>query len=411
MNFLFIHQNFPGQFRHVAAALARDPSHQMVGLGDGANIRVPPQPVERLRVVGYRHEEKPNPATHHYLRDHEHHIRRGQNVARACLELVRQGFHPDVVMAHPGWGEAIFLRDVFPQARLLNYCEYYYRADGGDVGFDPDFPVDMDDRLKVRVRNNTQLQSLVAGDRGLSPTRWQHSRYPSDLARRIEVIHEGIDTATVRPDDQAQLVVDGIALRAGDPVITYVARNLEPYRGFHVFMRALPRLLARHPGARVLVVGGDDVSYGRRLPKGETYREKYLAEANAMAEAIDWSRVHFFGKLPYADYLKVLQVSAAHVYLTYPFVLSWSMLEAMATGCLLVASDTAPVTEVLKHGENGLLTPFFDHDALADRLLDVLAAPEDFRHLRDAARQTIEASYDRDRICLPAWLRWMQSGC
>lgn len=409
MNFLFIHQNFPGQFRHIAAALARDPGHQVVGLGDGANLRAPAQPAERLRIVGYRHEDKPNPATHHYLRDHEHHVRRGQSVARACLELQRQGFRPDVVMAHPGWGEATFLRDVFPQARILTYCEYYYRADDGDVGFDPDFPADMDDRLKVRIRNNTQLQSLVAGDRGLSPTHWQQSRYPADFRGRIDVIHEGVDTATVRPDAESRLVVDGLTLRAGDPVITYVARNLEPYRGFHVFMRALPRLLARHPTARVLIVGGDAVSYGRRLPEGQSYRQKYLAEANAMANAIDWSRVHFLGKLPYGDYLKVLQVSAAHVYLTYPFVLSWSMLEAMAAGCLLVASDTAPVTEVLRHRENGLLTPFFDHDALTDRLLDVLAAPGDFRPLREAARQTVVDAYDRDRVCLPAWLRWMQA--
>ncbi len=407
MRYLFIHQNFPGQFRHVAKVLADDPSNEVIGIGEAPNLKSRPALHARIRVLSHQPHGSAHKETHHYLRDFEGHVRRGQSIVRLLLKLRdEEGFQPDVVVAHPGWGEGLFLKDVFPNAKIIQYFEYYYQGTGGDVGFDPEFPSTLDDQLRVRIKNSTQLHSLIGCDQGISPTAWQQSRYPAELRNKIEVIHEGIDTEIVKPDAGAWVEINGQRLQAGDEIVTYVARNLEPYRGFHTFMRSLPKLQALRPNAKVIIVGGDEVSYGKRLPEGQTYRQRYCAEVQ---DRVDWSRVFSVGKLPYADYLKVLQISAAHVYLTYPFVLSWSMLEAMAAGCLLVASDTAPVKEVIEDGQNGLLVDFFDHDRLANKITEVLANPEIHPPLRNSARKTIVEQYDLKTLCLPKMLRFLRS--
>ncbi len=407
MRYLFIHQNFPGQFCHVAKVLADDPSNEVIGIGEAPNLKSRPALHARIRVLSHQPHGSAHKETHHYLRDFEGHLRRGQTVVRLLLKLRDEdGFQPDVIVAHPGWGEGLFLKDIFPNARIIQYFEYYYQGTGGDVGFDPEFPSTLDDQLRVRIKNTTQLHSLIGCDQGVSPTAWQQSRYPAELRNKIEVIHEGIDTEIVKPDAGAWVEINGQRLQAGDEIVTYVARNLEPYRGFHTFMRSLPKLQALRPNAKVIIVGGDEVSYGKRLPEGQTYRQRYCAEVQ---DRVDWSRVFSVGKLPYADYLKVLQISAAHVYLTYPFVLSWSMLEAMAAGCLLVASDTAPVKEVIEDGQNGLLVDFFDYDRLANKITEVLANPEIHPPLRNSARKTIVEQYDLKTLCLPKMLRFLRS--
>lgn len=401
MKFLLVHQNFPGQFRHVASALASNPAHQVVALGETHNIKQHPQLHPKISTVGYEPFGQGGKETHHYIRDYEGHIRRGQSVVRATLKIKEKGFRPDVVIAHPGWGEALFLKDVFPDAKHINYFEYYYQGRGGDVGFDQEYPVTLDDQLRVRVKNSTQLQSLVSCDLGISPTHWQKQRFPQEFQRKIEIIHEGVNTDAIQADPAALIQLGDHTFRKGDEIVTYVARNLEPYRGFHVFMRSLPMLLKAKPYARVIIVGGDDVSYGRRLPPGESYRSQLCKE---LQNDIDWSRVHFVGKLPYSHYLKVLQVSAVHVYLTYPFVLSWSMLEAMASGCTVVASATAPVEEVIHHGHNGLLVDFFDPTALATQIADVLTTPSTYTSLGQNARDKVVQDYDLKTVCLPHWL-------
>jgi len=399
MRYLFIHQNFPGQFRHIARALADDLANEVIGVGDVNNIQVKPGLHPRIRLLSYQPHGTGHKATHHYLRDFEGHIRRGQTVVRLLLKLRdEEGFYPDVIVAHPGWGEGLFLKDVFPKAEIIQYFEYYYQGSGADTGFDPEFPNTFDDQLRVRIKNSTQLQSLMGCDQGVSPTHWQKSLYPDELRHKIEVIHEGIDTNVVRPDSNASVSINGDRMQAGEEIITYVSRNLEPYRGFHTFIRSLPELQARRPNARVIIVGGSDVSYGKRLPEGQTYRQRYV---NAVKDRVDWSKVFFVGKLPYADYLKVLQVSSAHVYLTYPFVLSWSMLEAMAAGCLLIASDTAPVKEVINDGENGHLVNFFDHRQIAARIDAALSNSAQAQRLRTEARKKIVNEYDLKTICIP----------
>ncbi len=404
MRFLFVHHNFPGQFRHVAHALADDPLHEVVGIGEAKNFKAGAAMHPRIRIQTYPTPKRGGEQTHPYLRDTEGHVRRGQQAFRAATRIKARGFVPDVIVVHPGWGEGLFLRELFPAARHIHYCEYFYHADGGDVGFDPEFPLTFDDRIKVPVKNSTQLLGLVRCDAGISPTVWQRSRYPAEYQGKIDILHEGVDTDVVRPDPQAVLEIQGQTLRAGEEIVTYVARNLEPYRGFHCFMRALPRLQALRPSARFVIVGGNEVSYGRRLPEGESYRQKYCAE---IQDQVDWSRILFTGKLPYSDYLKVLQVSAAHVYLTYPFVLSWSMLEAMAAGCLVIGSATAPVLDVIVDGDNGLLTDFFDTEMLAQKVADALADPQTRAPIRTRAREFARQHYDLQTRCVPAWIDFL----
>jgi len=400
---LFVHQNFPGQYKHLAPAMAQEKENTVVALGEKKNLKQ--HSIESLsqagiKLLGYETPKGASNSTHHYIRGLESAVRRGQAVVRATLPLREKGFIPDVVCAHPGWGEALYLKDVFPEAKHLYFLEFFYRARGSDVGFDPEFPNQLDDQFRVRTKNTTLLLSLDAMDWGVSPTAWQRDQHPVPFQNQISVIHDGINTKTVKPNPDASLTLKekGLTLTQKDEVITYVARNLEPYRGFHSFTRSLPELLRRHPNAHVLILGGDDVSYGRRPPQGTTYRQQYLAE---IQDPIDLDRVHFLGKLPYQSYLAVLQVSSAHVYLTYPFVLSWSMLEAMAAGCLVIGSATPPVQEVLHHEENGLLVDFFKTEEIVDTITRVLEHPNRMQALREKARKTVVETFDLESVCLP----------
>ena len=405
---LFIHQNLPGQFRRLMRYLQTRPDYQVVAIGEETAVRREPVG-PALRVIGYPRPDGPGEKTHHYLRHFEGCVRRGQAVARACVALQQEGFEPDVVVCHPGWGEALFVKDVFPRARLVVFCEFWWAADGLDVGFDPEYPVSFDDRLRIRIKNSVLMQSLLAADDGVAPTRWQLGVHPPELRGKIREVHEGIDTRQLGPDPHARLVLpNGTVLTRAQPVLTYVARNLEPYRGFHVFMRSLPRLLAGNPELQVVVIGGDGVSYGCRPPTGHaSYREALMAELGALAErgvTVDWSRVHFLGKVPYATYRSALQVASLHLYLTYPFVLSWSMLEAMAVGVPVLGSDTAPVREVIRDGGNGFLTPFFDVALLADRALDLIARRHEIAPVGLEGRATVLRRYDFDTVGLPVYL-------
>ncbi|MCP5229998.1 glycosyltransferase family 4 protein [Accumulibacter sp.] len=399
MRVLFVHQNFPGQYKHLAPALANLPGNQVVAIGEEANVKRVRDLHPRIRLLAYPEPRGASKQTHHYLHSSEAAVRRGQAVLRLAMELRKQGFVPDLICAHPAWGEALFLKDVYPGARLLLYLEFFYRAHGSDMNFDAEFPTSFDDQCRIRIRNATQLISLEAADAGLSPTRWQRDQYPAAYQGLIRVIHDGVQTRLVCPGVVGGFPLPGGGtLRSGDEVVTYVARNLEPYRGFHVFMRALPAVLRARPKAQVLIVGGDDVSYGRHLPPGQTYRELFCRE---IGSALDASRVHFMGRLPYARFVDVLRLSSAHVYLTYPFVLSWSVLEAMSCECPIIASDTAPVREIVEAGRNGLLVDFFSPAALAEKIISVLEDPGQMANLRTQARRDIHEQLDLEAHALP----------
>jgi glycosyltransferase involved in cell wall biosynthesis len=368
MKVLFIHQSFPGQFANLAASLARDKKNQVVALA----MEKLPAPAG-VQVRQYALLRRPAAEAHPLLRDQESKVLRAEACAAAAMLLKREGFEPDVIIAHPGWGEALFIKDVYPKAKLVLYCEYYYAIEGQDVGFDPeDPPLTMESRFALRLKNATNLLSMEIADAAISPTKWQRSTYPAWAQERISVIHDGIDFGRLKPDPKAFLSLSTkqgeVKVKAGDEVLTYVSRNLEPIRGFHVFMRTLPEVMKRRPKARVLIVGGDDRGYGYALPGG-TWREKMLAE---VGQDIDLSRVHFLGKVAYQSYLGVLNVSRVHAYWTAPFVLSWSYLEAALSGLKVIASDTPPVREFSDRlGTNTV--GFFDKAAYADAIVEALA--------------------------------------
>ena len=393
-NYLFIHQNMPAQFLHLCKYL-RSRGHSVYFITKNKTNML-----NGITKVMYKTARDPSKDVHPYLRNFEDAVLHGQAVFRSIDNLLKRGFRPDIVIGHAGWGETMFVRDALPDVPILNYFEFYYNSVGQDVGFDPEFPANLDSQIALRVRNSVALVAHAGSDRGLTPTLWQFRTHPAALRADMSVIHEGIDTDVIRPNPEATFTLpNGKVLRPGMKVITFVARNLEPYRGFHIFMRALPDIQKRHPDAEVVIVGQDGVSYGRPLPDGQTYKQHLLDEVS-----IDRSRVHFTGHLRSPEFRSVMHVSAAHIYLTYPFVLSWSLLEAMATGCLVIASRTQPLEEVIEDGHNGLLVDFFDRATLVDRVDEALSNPAKFKEMRTAARHTAVARYDTDTICLPKQL-------
>jgi glycosyltransferase involved in cell wall biosynthesis len=401
MNVLFLHNNFPGQYRHIARAFARSPQVQVAAIGSSTS-----RAMDGVNLIRYSLSNADASAAHPFARRFDVECYRAEQVLYALSSLGATGFVPDLIMAHPGWGETLPLRTIFPNARILLYCEFFYGMQGRDVGFDPEFPeTGADGHVALHLKNASTLLALADCDAGVSPTAWQRSTFPEHYQQKIAVLHEGIDVDIAKPDPDAVLrLPSGREFRCSDEVVTFAARNLEPLRGYHIFMRALPRIMEMRPRAQVIVIGGDEVSYGAAPPSGTTWKSTFFDE---IAGRIDQSRIHFVGRLPYSDYLNALQISSAHVYLTYPFVLSWSLLEALSAGCVVVGSDTVPVREVV-NSKNGLLVPFFDVQGLADQVIEPLAYPARFRSLRVQARQTILDRYDLTRICLPKMNAFIQ---
>lgn len=396
MKILFVHQNFPGQFLHLAPALAAR-GHEVLALTDGTNKRQ-----STIRTLRYKHDAPPvDPAQTRLGRNYTTMSDRGVTVARACCQLRdRDGYVPDVIVGHSGWGETLFLKDVWPSAKLIVYAEFYYQGIGADVGFDTEWQAHGFDQVMIAQGRAAHLgQALLHADAGLSPTQWQASTFPAPLRRMVDVIHDGVDTQVMTPNPQARVTLpNGRVLAANDEVLTFVNRNLEPYRGYHIFMRALPDILAARPNADVVIVGGDEVSYGAAPQGAKGWKDLIL---NEVKDRLDLSRVHFMGKVPYPVFVSIMQISRVHAYLTYPFVLSWSMLEAMAAGCLVVGSRTAPVEEVLTHGKTGLLVDFFDVAGWSAAITHALANPDNYAALRKAARDHVLQKYDLRSICLP----------
>ncbi|HUD65082.1 MAG TPA: glycosyltransferase family 4 protein [Candidatus Sulfotelmatobacter sp.] len=401
---VFIHQNFPAQYLHIASRLAKQPGNQVYFITQENHNKIP-----GIRKLVYQPDLPAASTCHAYTVAIDAAVRTGTAVAAVCGSLRQQGIVPDVVVGHCGWGETLFVKDVFPDVPLLSYFEFFYYSRGADVGFDPEFaPLSEGDGARLRIRNTVNRLSFAGSDWGHTATSWQRSLFPVAMQARITSVHEGVDTERVRPDPSAwiRLARENIVLSHEDEVVTYVSRNLEPYRGFHMFMRALPEILRRRPRAHALIVGGDGLSYSEPPPYGGTYREMLLAE---VGKRLDLDRVHFLGQVPYETYANVLQVSSVHVHLTYPFVLSWSFVEAMAAGCLVVGSATPPVAEALRDRENGLAVDFFSTDEICDRVDEVLDHPDRMQALRDAARETAIRKFDANTVTLPRWHQLLTS--
>jgi glycosyltransferase involved in cell wall biosynthesis len=389
VKYLFVHQNFPGQFLHLVRHLVAAKKHEIVFITEpNANV------IAGVRKVPYARPRGSTADTNFAVRELDAAAWRAEAVAKTADSIKQLGYEPDIIIGHHGWGELLNIRDVWPKPPLLGYMEFFYHTQGIDVGFDPEFPADPSQFPRIRAKNAVNLLALNLGGHGQTPTAWQLATYPAWARPQITLLPEGVNLKLCKPAPKvrrADVVIGNATIAPGDKLVTYVARELEPYRGFHILMRALPHLLKARKDVRVVVVGGDAVSYGNPPEGGGTWREKMLAE---LGDAIDPARVTFPGKIDYDTYLRLLQRSDAHVYLTYPFVASWSLREALATGCAVVASDTGPVREFIRHRHNGLLTSCLDHKALADRILDLLEDKELSARLRSNARAYAERHLD-----------------
>lgn len=412
MRYLFLHPVFPGQFTRVMEALARDPANEVVHCSRESAVR---------SIAGVRKVRYPMPTAaaagvkpHAFLQRADEALQQGLAVLKVVQQLRQEGFVPDLIYGYAGWGPTLFMKDVFPQTPLLGYFEWFLNPFGSEYNFDPAHPLAFDAQLGLRMCNANMLLDLQACDHGVTPTHWQRQQFPEAFRSRLSVLHDGVDTEFYRPApvdaaDARQALssqVPALDLTHADEVITCATRGMEPFRGFPQFMRALAAVQRRRPGCHAVIVGTEAFYYSRAPQGAANYKAALLDE---LRDVLDLSRIHFVGWLDAAAYREVLRVSSAHVYLTYPYVLSWSLLEAMATGCLVIGSRTAPVEEVVRDGDNGWLVDFFDHTALANRIEEALVERHSPRvqALRDRARQTVLERYALDRV-LPRHLALVQ---
>lgn len=395
---LFVHNNFPGQFGFIAQRLRAD-GHRCAAIASETG-----RALEGIELVKWSANRGTTGGILPSAVRIEADLIRGGAAAEAALALKARGFGPKLIIGHPGWGETTYMREVFPEARQIVYAEYYYRSEGGDVGFDPEFSPDTESPHLLYAKNAGMTLAFGEAEAIVAPTPFQRSLLPGIFRERTQVIHEGIDTALVQRHSTPKLTTaSGKVIDGSRPLITFINRRFEPLRGFHIFMRALPKFMAAVPDADVVVIGADEAGgYGRPATGGKTWGQLLFAE---VADRLDRSRIHFVGRIPHPLMIEALSLSTAHVYYTYPFVLSWSLLEAMAAESFVIGSDTAPVRDAITDGKDGLLLDFFDVDALSNALIEACRDPQKFAPMRKAARQTILARYDRATIGEPAWLR------
>jgi len=396
MKILFVHQNFPGQYRELFRWLVATGEHEIVFLTRRKDV----SEVKGAKIVQYNVHHRPKDDSYALSKYWEECCGSGLGAAFASEKLKENGFTPDIIIGHVGWGELTFLKQVWPHAPIIGFFEYYFLSEGGSVGFDPEFPASPHAPYLMHARNAVNFSNFQTVDLGHSPTIWQRNTYPENYHSKIYVKHDGIRTDTLKADAQASVPLGrlGRNVTRDDEVFTYMARNMEPTRGFHKFMRALPLILDARPNARALIIGGSESSYGKASDEKGGYRAEMEKE---VGDRVDWNRVHFLGKVPYDAYRNIIQISRCHIYLTVPFVLSWSLLESMSMEATIVASDTAPVREAVTHGENGLLVDFHDHEALARQVIEVLKSPDDYSGLGRAARAHVIETYDFKTRTLP----------
>lgn len=394
---LIVHQNFPGQFGRIARVLL-ERGDQVVAIG-GPTARQ----MDGVPMAQWKNERGSTPNIYPHAIRAEADLIRAALATKAALALRDRGFLPDVIIAHPQWGETIHLRAIFPDVPQLLFGEIYYRPRDLDSDFDPEFDSpSLAEDMRVHAKNATQALAYSTGDRIICPTHFQAKTFPAVFQPMIEIIHEGIDTEAAKRRAAVLELPDGVRLDGSQPVITFINRRFEALRGFHIFMRALPEFLNACPDAHVVLIGEEQgVSYGRPLPGGEQWKDKMLAE---VGDHLDMNRVHFLGRVEHERMIDALSISWAHVYYTYPFVLSWSLLEAMACECLILGSDTPPLRDAIEPGVNGVLNDFFNVDRLTAAMIRAVRDPDAFGTMRKAARDSVVQRFDSKMVGLPAWL-------
>jgi glycosyltransferase involved in cell wall biosynthesis len=386
---LFVHNNFPAQFGDLARTLVARGVLCAAIAGSAA------PGVEGVSLARYSLRRGSTEGIFPLAVRAEADLLRGSSALRVAKVLKEKGFTPDVVVGHPGWGETVFLREVWPGVPMALFAEFYYRGRGLDVGFDTETAeVDEDAVLRAEAKNAVMSMAYAQADAIVAPTPFQASVLPPVFQTITRVIHEGVDTDVITPGPAEPFALpDGRTIAPGTPVITYANNHMEPLRGLNTFARALPRLMAQVPDAQVLMFGQDSVRpYGGQRDDGRTWREVAFDGL-----PIDPARLHMLGKAPHEQLLAAMRLSAAHVYYTYPFVLSWSVVEAMASGCYIIGSDTPPLHDAIEDGVSGRLLPFFDADALSEALIAACRNPEASRGMRAAARANAVARFSRTR--------------
>lgn len=395
MNLLIIHRGFPGQFKHILNVL--------VSRGDYITCIIPSEKQaikhELITYIKYELRRGNGKDTHELAIETESKVLRGEAVAMECKKLSESGYKPDIILGHPGWGEMLFIKDIWPDCPQLHYVEYAYMSSKGDLDFldNQGSKASSFDKMKARMKNANVLLNLESMNWGITPTIYQFDTIPKNYQHKISIIHDGINTNIIRPDkSQSFTLKNGRMLKESDNVVTFVNRTFEPYRGVHIFMKALPKILNDTPNCNVVMVGTDSpkVSYGANRTDGKGWLSHLKEQMN---EQIDWNRVHIVGKIPHSELIKLYQVSSAHVYLTYPFVLSWSLLEAMSAGCLVICSDTEPVKEMVQNNKNGLLFEFSDYQELSSNIKNALSNKEKYAEIRQNARRTITENYSLEK--------------
>lgn len=401
MKIVLIHQNFPGQYRRLLPALIKS-GHHLVAISQVDSLAI-----EGVANLYYSLPRGNLPNQHPWLVSMESALLRAEAVAKSCQKLKEKGYIPDLILAHSGWGETLFLKDIWPNSRLITFFEYFYHSSGTDVDFDPEFPPNKNIAFQLRMRNAHILSSLNSCDQGITPTKWQYSLFPEESRKKLTVLHEGIDTNIAKPNRKASIFIKGkYHFNHQTPIITFVNRNLEPARGYHQFLRALVTIQQDHPYVQTIIIGNDGYSYSPAPKNGKSYKQKFIDELDGK---LDQQRIHFLGKVPYNTYINLLQISTVHIYLSYPFVLSWSLMEAMSIGCRIVASDTAPVRELIVDQKTGLLVDFFSTKQLSKSVGKVLQQPKKYNHLGKKARQHIVNNYDFKNIILKQHLQLIQN--
>ena len=397
MQILFVHCNYPAQFRYLSEHLAANSGNNVVFLCQ--NKEWTANNVPSIKLARYQLGREPkSELCHPYLRRYETAVLHGQAALREALRLRQSGFNPDLIVGHSGFGNTLYLKEVWPEAKFVGYFEWFYLSKGSDVGFGNSEPPSPDTSLRVHTYNSPIVMDLAQCDAAICPTHWQANQFPPAMRQHLSVIFDGVNTEHLPlvPQNERH---QALSLEAGDakasipadvPLVTYVTRCFEPYRGWPQVAEGLSLLMQRNPRAHVLLVGSDEVAYGAKRSDGLSWRQWALNEW-----PMDPSRLHQLPALSYEDYKLVLQRSWVHVYWTVPFILSWSLMEAMATGCCIVASSTPPVQEMIASGEQGHLVDFFDPDALAQQVDRLLQSSEQRQTLGQHARQRIfEGGYD-----------------
>lgn len=393
MNILFLHRAFPGQFQHLIWALNTISNCNVTFITEDTSIEIP-----GIQKIIYSLSEKKDLKEDSFLERYDYILAHAKAVAKEAKNLQNKGYRPDIIYGFGPAGLNLFMKDIWPDVPLISYCEWFYNFEGADIGFDGRKYSD-EKRYELRCKNSHLLIDLYSCDLGISPTNWQKKQFPKDFQDKIKVLHDGICTDILKPDKNAKFFVKdkNIELTSQDEVITYATRGMEPYRGFPQFMEAAKKILDKRQNAHIVIAGYDNAFYGPKL-QGESYKENMLKKLE-----IDMSRVHFVEVLPYDEYIKLLQISSAHIYLTYPFILSWSFLEAMSTGCCIIASNTEPVREVMTDNYNGLLVNFFDVEGLVNKIIYAVDNKEKMQAIRNNARKTVVENYDI-KVVLPKYI-------